>query len=168
MLLLWQRCIFKGSVLSFFVYNSPINLLNHHSNRKLHIFPFGDYNCRTSTVGLTRKMKRKNSKKEGEREAPTDDLSEPYNVEKLNERKKRPTYCKSSLRGPSLVLFLCLSLSLSYMQAPVLAALENVRPWTGRGWRAVGVGGVGGGLGGGRWGWGGRTTFLRFSDTIFV
>lgn len=50
------------------------------------------------------------------------------------------------------------------MQAPVLAALENVRPWTGRGWRAVG----GGGVRGGGWGRGGRTTFLRFSGTIFV
>lgn len=36
--------------------------------------------------------------------------------------------------------------SLSYMQAPVLAVLENDRLWTGRGWRAVGGGGVGGGL----------------------
>lgn len=62
---------------------------------------------------------------------------------KSSERgKKTPTYCKSSSWGPSLFLFLCLSLSFSYMQAPVLAALENVRSWTGRGWRAVGGGGL--------------------------
>lgn len=55
---------------------------------------------------------------EGKSEAPTDDLSEPCNVEKLRERKKTWTYCKSSLRGPSSLshsLFLCLSFSITFM-----------------------------------------------------
>lgn len=58
------------------------------------------------------KLPKKTMKRESE--APTDDLSELYDVEKLRERKKKPsTYCKSRLRGLSLSLFLHVSMSLA-------------------------------------------------------
>lgn len=83
----------------------------------------------------------------------TNDFSWPCTVEKKNQggrKKKSPTNYKSSANAD---VFLCLS----YMPAPVLAVLENVRAvdwhgikgcgWRGDGWKV---------------GQGGRATILRF------
>lgn len=52
----------------------------------------------------------------------------------LNQAQREENIFKSKCKGPlSLSHCVSMSLSSSSMQAPVLAALENVRPWTGRG-----------------------------------
>lgn len=88
----------------------------------------------------------------------------------LNQTQGEGNIFKSEWKGPlSVCVCVSMSLSSSSMQAPVLAALENVRPWTGRGWGVVDEG-CGGRVRQGRKNnvfWGFRTPYLSYISNHF-
>lgn len=113
-------------------YCFQLNVSNYHSG-----------NCITRTgffyfwnwLEKVKEKKNKKITKKRQRREEWGTLRRPF----LTKPRERKTFLNLSVRGLSLSLSDCVSMSLSSssMQAPVLAALENVRPWTGRGWGVV-------------------------------